>query len=187
MSDIYCRKCGEPWDSYGITLDIGQGDMTPEEVKKFRRGEGCPSCGFGTKCTHCSGTGAEPGQSYLRARCMTCRDQHWTTALRFGPLVGLDSQPLQLKYESQRQLPANTQILEDWGIHARADGHVHEYKIPCPDCQSIEKCSTCGGDGKWHPAELASQLRRDVNALESLLDASDEEPIGLIDEFLGGE
>ena len=45
LGDITCRKCGEPWDSYGVD----HGDMTPIEAKKFKRGEGCPSCNFGRK------------------------------------------------------------------------------------------------------------------------------------------
>ena len=38
--DIYCRRCGEPWDAYGVQ----HGDLTPEERDRFLRGEGCPSC-----------------------------------------------------------------------------------------------------------------------------------------------
>lgn len=45
MGDIYCKKCGEPWDYYGIL----NGDMAPEEVKRFLRGEGCPACMWGKK------------------------------------------------------------------------------------------------------------------------------------------
>jgi len=45
LGDIYCRKCGEPWDAYGVFY----GDMTKEERKKFLRGEGCPCCDFGEK------------------------------------------------------------------------------------------------------------------------------------------
>jgi hypothetical protein len=45
MGDIICRKCGEPWDAYGVF----HGDMTPEERRRFLRGEGCPICDFGRK------------------------------------------------------------------------------------------------------------------------------------------
>ncbi len=44
MSDIYCAKCGEPWDAYGVRH--GE-DMTPEEAGRFLAGEGCPCCRFG--------------------------------------------------------------------------------------------------------------------------------------------
>ncbi len=50
MSDITCAKCGEPWDAYGVR----HGDMDDEEAERFLNGEGCPCCGFGTKC---NGTG----------------------------------------------------------------------------------------------------------------------------------
>jgi len=38
--DIYCKRCGEPWDLYGVE----HGDMTDEECRRFWRGKGCPSC-----------------------------------------------------------------------------------------------------------------------------------------------
>jgi len=48
LGDIYCRKCGEPWDSYGVHASLrDDGDMSPEEARRFLRGEGCPSCKFG--------------------------------------------------------------------------------------------------------------------------------------------
>lgn len=41
MGDVYCEKCGEPWDIYEFGPD---GCITKEEQKKFWAGEGCPSC-----------------------------------------------------------------------------------------------------------------------------------------------
>jgi hypothetical protein len=38
--DIYCQRCGEPWDAYGAR----HGDMTPEEKERFFKGEDCPAC-----------------------------------------------------------------------------------------------------------------------------------------------
>jgi len=61
MSDIYCKKCGEPWDFSGVYAAIRgreeEADMTKEEAEKFMRGEGCPCCGFGKKCPLCGGSG----------------------------------------------------------------------------------------------------------------------------------
>jgi len=37
--DLLCTRCGEPWDAW-----LNSGDMTPEEVKRFKAGEGCPCC-----------------------------------------------------------------------------------------------------------------------------------------------
>ena len=45
LGDIHCKKCGEPWDAWGVY----NGDMTPEEKDRFLRGEGCPCCKFGEK------------------------------------------------------------------------------------------------------------------------------------------
>ena len=65
MSDVHCRKCGEPWDSYGITHSIGDGDLTPDEAHRFRKGEGCPSCHFASQCTACDGKRHELPGGYL--------------------------------------------------------------------------------------------------------------------------
>jgi len=37
--DLYCRRCGEPFELKGIT-----NDFTDEEKKRFWSGEGCPCC-----------------------------------------------------------------------------------------------------------------------------------------------
>jgi len=37
--DIYCPRCGEPWDIYSLT-----DDMTPEEARDLKAGRGCPCC-----------------------------------------------------------------------------------------------------------------------------------------------
>lgn len=48
--DIHCRRCGEPWDIFGVPKSAGgyadddDGDMTVEEAKKMLKGLGCPCC-----------------------------------------------------------------------------------------------------------------------------------------------
>jgi hypothetical protein len=37
--DIYCGRCGEPWDVCSLA-----DDMTPEEAKNLKAGKGCPCC-----------------------------------------------------------------------------------------------------------------------------------------------
>lgn len=37
--DLYCGRCGEPWDIYYV-----QQEMTPDERHRFRCGKGCPVC-----------------------------------------------------------------------------------------------------------------------------------------------
>jgi len=39
MADVYCQRCGEPWELYYI-----EHEMTPEERDNFWEGIGCPSC-----------------------------------------------------------------------------------------------------------------------------------------------
>jgi hypothetical protein len=39
MSDIYCRICREPWDSWEVNHDFD-----PIERDVFKKGKGCPSC-----------------------------------------------------------------------------------------------------------------------------------------------
>ena len=38
--DLYCQRCGEPWDAYGVD----NSDMTEEGAKRFKKGLDCPSC-----------------------------------------------------------------------------------------------------------------------------------------------
>jgi hypothetical protein len=37
--DIYCPRCGEPWDVFSLT-----DDMTPEKARNLKAGKGCPCC-----------------------------------------------------------------------------------------------------------------------------------------------
>lgn len=39
MADVYCKRCGEPWEFLYV-----QHDMTEEERERFWSGEGCPAC-----------------------------------------------------------------------------------------------------------------------------------------------
>ncbi|MDD5095432.1 MAG: hypothetical protein PHV74_13795 [Dehalococcoidia bacterium] len=39
--DIYCTRCGEPWDAYGAQQAL---DMTRQEYNRMMEGEGCPCC-----------------------------------------------------------------------------------------------------------------------------------------------
>ena len=54
--DLYCQRCGEPWDQYGVY----NGDMTAEEKHRFLKGIDCPSCHGkemckkGIKCQECN-------------------------------------------------------------------------------------------------------------------------------------
>ena len=37
--DIYCPRCGEPWDVYSLNHD-----MSAEEAQRLKAGQGCPCC-----------------------------------------------------------------------------------------------------------------------------------------------
>ncbi len=39
MADLYCTRCGEPWD-----MDHVNFEMSPEERGRFKKSEGCPAC-----------------------------------------------------------------------------------------------------------------------------------------------
>ncbi|MDY6912052.1 MAG: hypothetical protein SVM79_06850 [Chloroflexota bacterium] len=53
--DVYCQRCGEPWDLLGIT----DGDMNYEERERFWKGQDCPQC-----------RGKEAGERPFRAELM---------------------------------------------------------------------------------------------------------------------
>jgi len=61
MGDLYCKKCGEPWEAAGVLPALNgredEADMSKKEAERFMKGEGCPSCGFGKYCPLCKGTG----------------------------------------------------------------------------------------------------------------------------------
>lgn len=50
MGDLFCKKCGEPWD-VGHVYE----EMSEAEREILLKGEGCPSCGFGSYCSVCKG------------------------------------------------------------------------------------------------------------------------------------
>jgi len=156
MGDVNCAKCGELWDYYGVR----NGDMEPQEGKRFLRGEGCPCCGFGTYCPSCSGTGQEEHHSY--PRCSTCRDG--------GRILVRQPLPAEVKMGT-RTLPERIRT-----FNCR-DGAIQEWWFPCPDCMSegAEPCCVCKGAGTLTVNEDAA-----LEAAKSELDSSDEEPMGIL-------
>jgi len=53
--DIYCPRCGEPWDTYSLV-----DDMTPVEAEDLKAGRGCPCC-VGKELKDLSPEGIERG------------------------------------------------------------------------------------------------------------------------------
>ena len=183
MSDVLCAKCGEPWESYSLQKGIyesGEGDLTKVEAERFLRGEGCPSCAFGTLCTTCDGTGR-----YEEGKC--CRNGAvlaWCPSVT-GPgfkagefytgyrphvlhITDPDSPPGEL---GKRRGPAYI------GSHATANGGVSEYWVRCPVCNGeLELCTACDGTGK--PPKPDPDL--ELEAAKSDCDSSDLDPIEIL-------
>jgi hypothetical protein len=182
MSDVICPKCGEPWDAYGITYAKGEGDLTLDEVKRFLRGEGCPSCGFGTICPRCHGMGIEKND------CRTCFGKGYVFAKRCPSARDARLRQWFIGYSNSPNYPLRfldgVEVLREEQPEASLEGTVYVAKIRCPDCHGKgEPCSECGGDGKFHPEKQPDYLDPAVGAL---LDNSDAEPIGVLTEFLCG-
>lgn len=180
MSDIFCAKCGEPWDAFGVR----HGDMTISEAEKFMSGQGCPACGFGTRCAYCSGVGRvetgcdtcfSSGQVYVRKMIKPL-----PTMLPGGPFyewtMGYTPNVRVIPGEPYRLLPN-----EEQGGHLMACGMAM-----CPDCQSpgAEQgvtCPCCGGSGKFTPGENAAEIWE--TAVNSMIESSDEDPILILENM----
>ncbi len=184
MSDVFCPKCGEEYEAFGITYAKGEGDFTLAQVEKFLRGEGCPACVFGTICPRCSGGRIERnncetcfgGGLVIARRCALAADarfRHWFVGYANSP-----THPLRFFKDADVALRVALENEES------LDGPVQVARIQCPDCLGQgEPCAECGGDGKFHaekhPANLDSAMRR-------LLANSDAEPLGVMARFMRG-
>ena len=175
MSDILCAKCEEPWDSWGVS----HGDMEPHEAARFHRGDGCPACGFATRCVQCSGSGFD--QETGSRHCFWCQGRVLVYARRL--LTGQTVNPWMVGF-----LPDWRPIPPEWiavatkgrnvGLSGSKQGPVVTHAFVCPDCApQAEPCRWCNGDGRLRVAE-GSDLRAAISAC----DASDEEPLGILAE-----
>ena len=176
MSDITCSKCGEPWDSYGITYCRGKGDMMFGEAEQFLRGEGCPSCDFGTSCTECNGTGKMIG-SFGYDPCRVCKGSRYviarkTVKLKEGCVATDPFGTWVTGYApSVTTLPADMRLLKAYrGRKEYLNCFTEEAKVLCPFCpDEIPPCAKCGGTGKF-----VAVGDRFMEFLESAVDASDD-------------
>ena len=186
MSDVYCAKCGEPWDGYSLQPGIyenGDGDLTKEEAERFRRGEGCPCCKFGTECPVCSGRGKRIDSALSHCECGdTGRIRIWRPARTSN---GYSSDRYYNGY-SPNVRAVSADLLERFGPPRKynsfecRDGWVHEYWLSCPDCTprlATEgyECEACKGTGKPLPDDDL-----EIEAARSECDASDEDPIEIL-------
>ncbi len=182
MGDLICPKCGEPYESYGITYARGEGDLTLDEVKKFLEGAGCLSCGFGTICPKCQGGKIE------KNNCPTCFGSGYVFAKRCPSASESRSHQWFIGYSNSPTYPLRfldqVEILREEKPEESLDGIVYVAKVKCPDCHSEgELCSECGGDGKFHAERQPDYFDQ---AVGSLLDNSDAAPIGVLTRFMRG-
>ena len=181
MGDLICPKCGDMWDSYGITYARGDGDMSLE-IKNFLEGRGCPSCRFGTICPKCQGSQIEKND------CPTCFGSGSVFAKRCPGASDTRYRQWFFGYTNSPNYPLRfldqVEILREEKPEESLDGIVYVAKVKCPDCRGEgEPCSECGGDGNFHPDKQPDYLDQ---AVGSLLDNSDAEPIGVLTRFMRG-
>ena len=144
--DIKCAKCGEPWDGYGVR----NGDMDPDEARKFLRGQGCPSCKFGTACPSCDGSGKDKENSGFHTdECPVCRGAR-TVSVRqcLTPPSGwrYDWDPHTKPVPDSVTVPQ-----EDRRYFACLEGRAVETRVSCWACfETAPPCQECKGDGKLH-------------------------------------
>lgn len=182
MGDISCAKCGEPWDAYGVS----RGDMEPSEAQKFRKGQGCPSCGFGETCPSCSGSGRD--REY--AKCPSCygrgRMRVWRPANDAGRYrascyyTGYEPNVRKVSDADMDGAPAGWKLDRSYRT---ADGYVYEGRATCDDpaCDfgGLPECLRCKGTGKLtveDPEEV------ELEAARSACEESDEDPIAILHE-----
>lgn len=181
MGDIYCAKCGEPWDSYSLQPGIynsGEGDLTREEAQGILKGVGCPSCKFGTQCPQCNGRGKT-------ISCRACRDsgriyvwspQNTASGFQAGRVYsGYRPDVREISEDVLRNFPP---VWTD--AHLSLDGIVRTGHIACPDCtpdlsQAGESCRFCRGTGIPIPDEDL-----EIEAARSECDNSDEDPMVIL-------
>jgi hypothetical protein len=178
MGDVKCASCGEPWDAYGVR----NGDMEPQDAAKFNRGEGCPSCLFGTACSSCAGSGRDDSGPW--AGCSVCHDKGYALARKFEGrfFVGYDPNVRYLSGPGPTVKLGVRTFPEQVGVFLSRDGRVEEWWIACPDgCieKAADLCSSCNGSGKLtveNPDDLAFQAARDA------CNESDEDPMEILIE-----
>jgi hypothetical protein len=145
-------------------------------------GGGCPSCGFGTICPKCQGGRIE------KNGCPTCFGSGYVFAKRCPNSSDVRFQQWFMGHSNTPNYPLrffeSVEIFQQEKPEESSDGIVYVARIQCPDCHGEgELCSECGGDGKFHAEKQPDYFEQ---AVSSLLDNSDAEPIGVLTRFMGG-
>lgn len=173
--DIKCAKCGEPWDAYGVR----NGDMEPAEAKRFNKGEGCPACRFGECCPICSGSGKDSDS----IKCCS----HGTVSA-WSPRTNVAhfrAGEFYTGFTPNVKHVRDPEDIRSVGAHQSRDGWADDYMIRCPTCdgkgEHLFPCGRCDGTGKLNLTEDEATDAA-IEAARTALDASDEEPIGILIE-----
>lgn len=153
MGDIKCRICGEPWEECGLS-----DSMNRLEVEKFRKGTGCPCCGFGKLCPNCGGSGKE--RLFDSDSCSECGSSDRGTVsvcrlLRPPIGQGKGSRPLydtwMIIYNGpMRPFPGEPKLIGKTEQSETRDGLAEYGCARCPECwESLPVCPRCKGTGEY--------------------------------------
>lgn len=172
MSDVACALCGEPWDSYSVA-----NEWLPDQARQLKTGRGCPRCGFGALCPDCYGSGR------WQTGCPDCFGQGYVYA---GRHASFDGGRWQFgKGKHTKRCEPFTKIRSEPG-EMSCEGFVEVALAFCPTCgHEAHSCPRCEGSGKFRPVFGTDRLTE--TALASILEASDEEPVGLITAFMAAQ
>lgn len=172
MSDIYCARCGEPWEA-----DYVRHEMHALDRQRFLKGEGCEVCDFGRSCTHCSGTGRAkfdrhaPSQSLYCEACLGSRFLTIRQLARTG-----QPEKWAYGYRPNVRVILNPEIIFRYRGENTQEGLARSAKAHCPACrEQAPSCSSCSGTGKLNPVPDG-----EIRAAISEIEASDEEPVGIL-------
>jgi hypothetical protein len=172
LPDITCALCGEPWDNWTVV-----NEWLPDQAKKLKTGRGCPCCGFGTLCPECNGSGR------WQTGCPDCFGHGYVHAWRNA---SFDNGRWQFgKGRHVKRCEPFTKIRSEPGEMSR-EGYVEVALAVCPTCGcEAHLCPRCEGSGKFRPVFGTDGLAE--SALASVLEASDEEPVGIITAFMAAQ
>ncbi len=168
--DIRCARCGEPWDTIAI-----HEDMIGRDRRRFYEGEGCPTCGFGTICPACHGTGRFIAYPHTH-HCPTCLGTCYVI-LRRRVFADGTTDPTNNRWaygynQSYRTIPEPPadEIIQRYrdeyvGGYATPQGAfvIQQIKVRCwePACrESAPLCPICGGDGAFHEPDEPTRTER---------------------------
>jgi len=174
MSDVNCAICNEPWEMFHVQNEMNIEDGY-DAKDKFLSGKGCPACGWGERCSACSGTGKHTdckrcflGNGVILAWKPVRNhpgyvNHHW--------YAGYDPKVKDLGYQGDIDVFRKEKSFES------ADGWVEQAWVKCPDCKMEgDDCFHCKGTGK---PPIHEDL--DLRAAESEISASDEDPAVILE------